>query len=71
MKRTSGYFISAANNRLPRENSQKSFIYVTYNMVYLNINRQSQLKFRIIQRSHRGKNSLLTGMQNFWSPIFL
>ena len=40
-KRTSGYFLSAANNRLPRENSQKSFIYVTYNMVYLNVNRQS------------------------------
>lgn len=45
MKRTSGYFISAANNRLPRENSQKSFIYVTYNMVYLNVNRQSKTAF--------------------------
>lgn len=45
MKRTSGYFISVANNRLPRENSQKSFIYVTYNMVYLNVNRQSKNGF--------------------------
>lgn len=43
MKRTSGYFISVANNRLPRENSQKSFIYVTYNMVYLNFHPKNKL----------------------------